>query len=406
MKKTVRYSTNFASLSRFYLRRKTKYAAEKTVPKRFLDLTHYAESVEKAERDEGIHTLKLVMYDVKFWKNEIPLLCEIATHIVGRGIAIEIIPNENKRQEYPLKKKKHANITLFSGGLDSFLSALENPDSVLVHVEKAMATRCFARKSKSFIAKFQGRRLYEEIPYVTRKMGEGLAISNSRALVFICLGAMYVPVYDANEIIIGENGLLIYNPPIFEGAEMTRGLRPDLTVKIEKLLTDVCGKKITLRFPDKSMTKKEVLCKIESIVGKNKFPKILKITHSCSQQQPTKGVKGKMLMCGLCYACVVRRISTLSMGVDESNNYIHNPFNETISSKERGKMHVADLCRFVRLYKKNLLTAKQNEIIMQNKEVFDRYCKEIIDALKAARELDMLDERIAEKLSRIERILS
>jgi len=332
------------------------------------------------------------------------LLQEIATQIVGREISIEIIRNKTKHKYYPLKTKKHARIVLFSGGIDSFLAALENPDAVLVHVNKAMAMRYFSRKSKSFIEKLQGKRLYEEIPYVPREMGEGLPISNSRGLVFICLGALYIPAYDSDEIIIGENGLLIYNPPIFEGADMTRGLRPNLTNKIEKLLTDVYGKKITLKFPNIDITKKEVLSKIEAIVSKNGVEKMLRITHSCSQQQPTKGIKGKMRMCGLCYACVVRRISTLSIGFDESYNYIHNPFKETDASKERGKMHVADLCRFVRLYRKNLLTARQNQIIKQNPRVFDEYCNEIITALKNARNLGMLDQIIDEKLKRLEQL--
>ena len=386
-------ATNFSQLSRFYKMRKGKHSSEKYIPKRMIDLTKYVEIVDTIERDSQKNSIEFSVFDFDFWVVHRNLLEELASDIVRRPISINIKRNAASHVELKVKKRKKADIVLFSGGLDSFLAAYENKDAILVHVNRAKVMRQFAIKAKSLL----GKRKYHEVAFTPKTNQGTMQISNSRGLAFISLASLFTPAFQSDKIIVGENGLLMYNPPIFEGADITQGLAPPLVEKIQKLLQAVYEKEIEIEFPNKKLTKKEVIEKISN----NGIPlrKLLGSTHSCAQQQPRRDVKG-IKMCGLCYACIVRRISLLANHKDESRNYIKNPFQDH-EAKGNGILHMVDLCRFIMLYKKGLLSTRQMHAISQDVPLFERYFDEVIAALKYARTKglttdSMIEERITE----------
>lgn len=386
-------AANFSNLSRFYRKRKGKHSSEKYIPGRLIDLTKYVEVVDTIERNSEKNSIEFNVFDFDFWNAQKKLLEELAGDIARRSISINITRNPQPHQDLKVKKSKKADIVLFSGGLDSFLAAYEHKDGILVHITRAKAMRQFAIKAKSLL----GRRKYYEVAFTPRTDQGTMQISNSRGLAFISLASLFTPAFQSDKIIVGENGLLMYNPPIFEGADTTQGLAPPLVKKIQKLLQAVYGKEIVIEFPNKKLTKKEVVERISN--NGISLRKLLIATHSCAQQQPRRDVKG-IKMCGLCYACIVRRVSLLANHKDEPRNYIKNPFQD-YELKGNGLLHMVDLCRFIMLYRKGLLSTKQMHAISQDVPLFERYFDEVIVALKYARKKglttgSMIEERITE----------
>ncbi|MFH0955321.1 MAG: hypothetical protein V1777_04420 [Candidatus Micrarchaeota archaeon] len=396
MAKLEHYFTRFSEISKFYKERKGKYAAEKVIPPRQRDLTKFVERVNFLERDDFQNEMEFECIDYDFWEKQKPLLKSLIEDIVERPVELNLkkIQDPFKKSKWGVQPAGKAPLVLFSGGLDSFLSAYENPNAVLVHVNIAKGMHPYAKKSREFLPLTQP---YFEISFTAYKPpAKAGGVSSCRGLTFICLTSLLIPAFNADRIIIGENGILIHNPPLFEGAKMTRGLRPTITSKIEQLLCQVYEKKINLEFPNNSLTKTQV---IEKIMKTPPWPEILPKTSSCFHQQPHRGIKKKIPMCGVCYACIVRQLGTLALGVDESKNYLKNPFKEW-DSKGNGLMFVIDLCRLIKLYKKGLLSVNQANIILQNKALFERYFDEVLKGLKEAqaRKLtgDFVDNEIAE----------
>jgi len=386
-------ATNFSNLSKFYKKRKGKHSSEKYIPKRLIDLTKYIEIVDTIEKDPERNSIEFNVFDFIFWNAQKKLLEALASEIARRPISINITRNDAPHAELKVKKRKKADIVLFSGGLDSFLAASDHKDAILVHVNRAKVMRQFAIKAKSLL----GRRKYYEVAFTPKADQGTMQISNSRGLAFIGLASLFTPAFQSDKIIVGENGLLMYNPPIFEGADTTQGLAPLLVEKIQKLLQAVYETEIKIEFPNKKLTKKEVIEKISN----NGIPlrKLLQATHSCAQQQPRRDVKG-IKMCGVCYACIVRRVSLLANHKDEPRNFIKNPFREH-ELKGNGLLHLVDLCRFIQLYRKGLLSTKPMHAISQDRLLFERYFNEVTEALKYARKKgltkgSMIEERIAE----------
>lgn len=378
--------TNFNEVSKFYTKRKGKYSSEKVIPKRMRDLTYLVEEIKKTETDYKTKTIILTVFDDSFWKNNITLVTQIASLITRRDIKIEIYKKteEKETKEVHVKKQKKRDIVLFSGGLDSFATAIENSEAVLIRVNMAKTVGKQAKKARKMLS----NKKYFEVPFTMPKSSYPSDPSNARGLIFICLASLFIPAFQSDRIIVGENGVLIYNPPFFEGAELTQGLSPEIIKPIEILISKVYEKEIKIEFPNINKTKKQVLEKVLQKKGPQFFNKMLNTTHSCFIQQSTKGIKNKVPMCGVCYACIVRRLSVLALNQDEADNYRYNTLNETgrlYSRGGKGIFFVMDLLRLMKIYEKGLLSPKQERIIKKDEQLFQTYFSEVKTAIQNAK---------------------
>lgn len=204
-------------------------------------------------------------------------------------------------------------------------------------------------------------------------------ISNSRGLIFLGLASIHLYLNKSNTLITGgENGVMMHNPPLFEGSKPTRTMDPNFVRLLQGLLSDIYGEDIQIKTPFLKMTKKEVL-EIAKQNLKENFKTAIECSYSCFSQQP-RGNETKM--CGRCCACLLRTISIRSLQGYDNSTYERSPFSEDFSDG-KGAVNVMDLMRFSRggvlQYKLPYVAAK---IVKQDEELFHRFAQDVMDTIR------------------------
>ncbi|MFZ6746011.1 7-cyano-7-deazaguanine synthase [Undibacterium sp. JH2W] len=159
---------------------------------------------------------------------------------------------------------------------------------------------------------------FAAIPYSVRIEGEWNAESSarSRGFKFSVVSSMAAYLIDAHDIIVPESGQGAIGPailPVGHGYEDYRS-HPVFTALMERFIRELLGHQIQYRFPRLWMTKAETLR--EFVVNCSDGAKWIK-TRSCWQQSRQVGVSGAQRQCGICAACVLRRLSVHAAGLQE-----------------------------------------------------------------------------------------
>ncbi len=257
-------------------------------------------------------------------KNEMEQIGEevesLYSFLTSQRLSIKFVQREQERQLVQ-KRLQGANQTandgapcLFSGGLDSATGA------VSLMKDKRDPTLCHTATSKITMGKVIALHVmtpYSHLPLVITDMRTEAADSTSgktRGLLFLSNAMVLASSLGRTEVFIPENGPLMINPAVSQLAEPTKNAHPYLLTTIEKIfnITTNSSLKINAIFKDK--TKAEA---IAPALDK----RITDHTWSCFR------IQGQSHMCGLCYACLVRRLSLLAVGYEEpADAYDYNPF--------------------------------------------------------------------------------
>jgi 7-cyano-7-deazaguanine synthase in queuosine biosynthesis len=202
-------------------------------------------------------------------------------------------------------------VTLFSGGLDSFIGTLDlltagkRPFLVSQATPGEMAPQeQLAREVGLIDQRFDGR-VVEHAPIYEPS-------SRARSLLFIAYGVMAASEL-GGELLIPENGLISINPPLTSrriGSLSTRTTHPHFLSSMEGLLHRA-GMSVRLRNPYALRTKGEMMRECRHA----ELPRLAPASYSCG--------KGKRLHrhCGRCIPCVVRRASFHASGLEDGTIY-------------------------------------------------------------------------------------
>jgi hypothetical protein len=300
-------------------------------------------------------------------------------HIYQRDFNIDFIPEPSRKPKAQIQTKlfdEQREILLFSEGLDSIAAASEFQNAILVHIVKAP----YIEAHMENIAKnLYPHRQIEKITYVLRgeKLPPDTGISNSRGLIFLGLASIHLQLQKSGTLISGENGLLLYNPPLFEGSNPTRTMNPDFVLSMQELLTDIYNREIYIRTPFIKKTKREVL-EIARHNLQDKFEIAIDNSYSCFSQQP-RGTK--MRMCGRCYACILRTVSIQALQGYDNSEYEQSPFFEGFDDG-RGIVNVMDLIRFSKGVLQNKLPYAAKKIVENDEDLFRRFAQEVITTIR------------------------
>jgi len=190
---------------------------------------------------------------------------------------------------------------LFSGGMDSTAGVLK-----IGHMEEPLLHHTITGK----VIKGKVCRLHDLGP-----LNEyGLALTDSqlrnirpgrsslRGLLFLTNASIIANSFDHTCIVMAENGPLMINPQVSQlSPRPTLNAHPFLVKCFERILRRLTDKKFEITCIFKEKTKAEIFALT------TKQADLINKTYSCFT------VQGQEKMCGICYACFVRRVSALSI---------------------------------------------------------------------------------------------
>lgn len=198
----------------------------------------------------------------------------------------------------------------FSNGLDSRAVAglVENEKGRRL-VRVRLGTRVQEREALS-----NERYPFTSVPY---KVGSDSESSGrTRGFKFAVVSAVAARLARADEVIVPESGQGALGPVLVSVGQGYPDYRshPLFTARIEKFLHALFGTNIRYTFPQIWSTKAETLRKF---IDTCKDSHAWSATWSCWQQNRHSSVDGKRRHCGICAACMLRRLSVHAAGCSE-----------------------------------------------------------------------------------------
>jgi len=243
-----------------------------------------------------------------------------------------LVQKKPRRHRVRLKRATGGAVCLFSGGLDSFIGALDwltdNPTEKLLLVghydgdvsgpgsdQKALRAICQQR--------FPGR---FELAQTRVGLSSGGADTNfrSRSLLFIALGCYFAELLgERTPVLIPENGPIALNLPLTparRGSCSTRTVHPQFLSSLSQILGRV-GVRNPVHNPYELKTKGEMVDECRDTIA---LQAAYALTRSCAKSSRRghwinkRGPSGKApLGCGICIPCLFRRAALHTRGFDQ-----------------------------------------------------------------------------------------
>ena len=159
-------------------------------------------------------------------------------------------------------------------------------------------------------------RPFVSVPYrVTVKARHREATLRSRGLKFALISGLAAYLTRANRVIIPESGQGALGPPIVSVGHAYPDYRshPRFTLRMERLWEALLGQSISYEFPRLWYTKAETLATYVALDGDEGW----RSTKSCWRDSRWSSVGGSWRHCGVCAACMLRRVSVHAAGLSE-----------------------------------------------------------------------------------------
>lgn len=205
----------------------------------------------------------------------------------------------------------------FSDGLDSRAVAgivsLELGDRL---VRVRLGSKEFDRDKRA-----RHRQPFTSVPYSVRHTGSSFVETSarSRGFKFTLLSGLAAYLAKAGRVIVPESGQGALGPTLVPVGQAYVDYRnhPLFTIRMEKLFAELLGYQVRFEFPQIWNTKGETLARFvrECPEGSS-----WATTWSCWQDNRHVSVDGKKRQCGICAACMLRRLSVHAAGLTEPNN--------------------------------------------------------------------------------------
>ena len=343
--------------------------------------------------------LRVPVHDVERWRR--PAISEplkaALDYLTGDFWEIIFYPRRHSAQK-PRQSllELPASVTAvipFSDGLDSravgALMAREFGDG-LVRVR-------LASKLKDAEG-LKGQRVpFTNVPYKVRGRPRESS-ARSRGFKFAVVSGIAAYLSGAATIIVPESGQGALGPSLVPVGQTYEDYRshPTFTAKMELFFEGLFGRSIAFSFPQIWNTKGETLRRFLKECGDDQWTG----TRSCWQQSRQVGVAGRRRQCGICAACMLRRMSVhTSGGIEPEDQYVWE--NLGASSLEAGAAPEFEKSRITRamreyaiagvLHLDHLASLRRQETGASR----DVYCHQL------ARVIDLDRHQIREKLDRL-----
>ncbi len=302
------------------------YASDASIPRRY--------AYDRWTRDFILH---LPVSCPAQWKQARPSLERLLSFLTGDHWTILIRPlatstltghlvptQKSLWGTLPLKAER---VCLYSGGLDSFIGALDQlanwgPIVLAGHHGSGQGPTSIAQRSA--IVALRKRYNADTAPYLRfwvspprLAIGVSEITTRGRSILFLALGIAVADAVQATQLIVPENGFISLNIPLTPsriGSFSTRSTHPYMMRLFREVLLAL-GIHIDLVLPYRFQTKGEMLrgCADQITLRAN-----IAETMSCAHPGAGRfsGTKAAYQHCGYCLPCLVRRASIDSFMVD------------------------------------------------------------------------------------------
>jgi len=205
----------------------------------------------------------------------------------------------------------------FSNGLDSRAVAGLMSRSL---GKKLVRIRLGAKLQESE-ALSRRRAAFTSVPYKVQSGSREFVekTARSRGFKFALISGLAAHLAKATQVIVPESGQGALGPALVtvgQGYEDYRS-HPLFTTRMEKFLTALLGRSPRYHFPQLWETKGETL---KRFVTECEEGSAWSLTRSCWQQNRHASVDQKKRQCGVCAACMLRRMSVHAAGLQEPND--------------------------------------------------------------------------------------
>lgn len=282
--------------------------------------------------------LALEVTDPHFWSDRAisQRLHDVLRFVSGDDWAIHFLARPANRSagrhwQRPLDSAffpSNPRLRLYSGGLDSAaglarqLSVPDNRPIVAIAVRHRPDLGGKVRFQLNSMRKHFKRELHSVIVPFEMSNPSKLVQSEersqrSRAFLFVAIGAALADGFGINQLEVFESGIGAINAPLLagmEGSQATRGSHPHFLYLMSALLKLVIGRPFDVILPFRDFTKGELV----AVLSKPDLRQIANATCSCPSFPVRVRGGGPQQSCGICAACLFRRLAMHSAGIEES----------------------------------------------------------------------------------------
>lgn len=206
----------------------------------------------------------------------------------------------------------------YSDGLDSravyALMAAEEGVAGLVRVRLGAGGVDRPRRTKN-------RTPFAVVPYRIQRPKRGETSARSRGFKFSAVTGIAALLAQVRRVVVTESGQGAFGPMLAVSGQIYPDYRvhPSFSSRMERLLMALTGQQVRYEYPRLWSTKGETLRSASSLKPSPSWAD----TRSCWQQSRHCSVGGRRRQCGVCAACMLRRMSMFTAGIDEpSDTYI------------------------------------------------------------------------------------
>ncbi|MDF3812490.1 MULTISPECIES: 7-cyano-7-deazaguanine synthase [Rhodopseudomonas] len=254
--------------------------------------------------------------DLKTWQKPdvLKALHSVLNHLTGDAWQLTFVQAKNLSpigsRQMPLDFGKAKTFAVaYSDGLDSrAVSALSGNEA------EALCIRVAGNRQR----RKNGDSYFTQIPFKVKGYRGNESSFRSRGFQFAAVTGIAAQLSGVTRIIVPESGQGALGPVLLPLHNIYADYRnhPTFFRKMERFIKAVLGSRVRFEQPRLWSTKGQTLRAFLSMVGKSE--QHLTSTHSCWQTRRVVNVGGRK-QCGLCAACLLRRLSLHAAGVNEAS---------------------------------------------------------------------------------------
>ena len=303
----------------------------------FLEI--YVADISFKRQSDHPRFLQIIAYvdskNCPIWRENTKLIEKLAGFVTeGDGdkwqIDIEPVEYEFEAQQLSFIKTTADNISLLSGGLDSFCGAYRN------EIKRKKTLYCGYKTSNvdtsaiNNVANFLNNRIgnlgIRTYSRVNQK--KFTYTQRTRSLLFFSLAVMTAVKEGIGIVNINENGIMTLNPS-FQSRGTTKTTHPKTIYLYQTILKNV-GIRVQLNHPFLFMTKGEMV----NLLSLD-YKRHIKDTRSCSRSMhdPRYDTSTKV-SCGTCVPCLLRKISMAAYDLEKYDNEYDIPYEGNMDEEE------------------------------------------------------------------------
>lgn len=314
-----------------------------------------AAGFDRWTRDLVLH---LPVSDVALWQGVEPVVVSLLQFLTGdrwevrfRSGMVSRPPVDVRRTAGAVKPLVRV-VSLLSGGMDSFIGALDRAavgDGLLLVSHNAVGSARFSSPAQDAVVESVRRVTKAVVAHMKMTVSppekavgaKAETTQRSRSIIFVALGVLVASAYAPGlPLLVAENGFISLNVPMTAGrlgSLSTRTTHPHTIALLRELLRGL-GIGVSIETPCHFQTKGEMLV---GCLSRDQLAATIHATSSCARPNDRKAAASRpQSHCGYCVPCIIRRAAMSRAGYDDASKYRYDVLTERgvlMSSPDRRK---------------------------------------------------------------------